>query len=122
MMRASVSSFFKVCDLYASTMIVFIFLNDMINSNLKPIARIGIIVIIAIYVPYNMQRYKLTYDVTYEEGVNLRIRAKENQAAAHYFSTHNVRSLADDYDGCNNIEMAISCCAGIYKFVVFLRL
>ena len=49
MMRASVSSFFKYVTFMLPPMIVFIFLNDMINSNLKPIAHyIGIIVIIAI--------------------------------------------------------------------------
>lgn len=75
MMRASRASFFKYVTFMFPPMLVFIFLNDMINSNLKPIAHyIGIIVIIAILMYLATAReYKLTYDVTYEESVNLRI-------------------------------------------------
>ena len=94
MMRASVSSFFKYVTFMLPPMIVFIFLNDMINSNLKPIAHyIGIIVIIAILMYLATAReYKLTYDVTYEESVNLRIELakKIKELPLSYFSTHNL--------------------------------
>ena len=71
MMRASVSSFFKYVTFMLPPMIVFIFLNDMINSNLKPIAHyIGIIVIIAIlmYLRCHLRRERKSPNRAREEN------------------------------------------------------
>ena len=91
MMRASRASFFKYITFMLPPMLVFIFLNDMMTSRLKPIAHyVGIIVIIAILIYLAAAReYKLTYDVTYEESVNLRIELakKIKELPLSYFST-----------------------------------
>ena len=128
MMRASVSSFFKYVTFMLPPMIVFIFLNDMINSNLKPIAHyIGIIAVIAILMYLAAAReYKLTYDVTYEESVNLRIELakKIKELPLSYFSTHNLSDLSQTIMmDVSNIEMAISHAVPEFiGFVVFFAI
>ena len=128
MMRASRASFFKYVTFMFPPMLVFIFLNDMINSTLKPIAHyIWIIVIIAILMYLATAReYKLTYDVTYEESVNLRIELakKIKELPLSYFSTHNLSDLSQTIMmDVSNIEMAISHAVPEFiGFVVFFAI
>lgn len=128
MMRAARVSFFKYVTFMFPPMLVFIFLNDMINSTLKPIAHyIWIIVIIAILMYLATAReYKLTYDVTYEESVNLRIELakKIKELPLSYFSTHNLSDLSQTIMmDVSNIEMAISHAVPEFiGFVVFFAI
>lgn len=113
MMRAARSSFFKYVSLILPPGVVFMFLNDLISGRLRSLYfYMGILTVVAIVMYLLTAReYKLTYDVTYEESVNLRIELakKIKELPLSYFSTHNLSDLSQTIMmDVNNIEMAIS--------------
>ncbi|ASS38423.1 ABC transporter ATP-binding protein [Mogibacterium pumilum] len=113
MMRAARSSFFKYVSFILPPGVVFMFLNDLISGRLKSLYfYMGILTAVAIVMYLLTAReYKLTYDVTYEESVNLRIELakKIKELPLSYFSTHNLSDLSQTIMmDVNNIEMAIS--------------
>ena len=113
MMRAARSSFFKYVSFILPPGVVFMFLNDLISGRLRSLYfYMGILTAVAIVMYLLTAReYKLTYDVTYEESVNLRIELakKIKELPLSYFSTHNLSDLSQTIMmDVNTIEMAIS--------------
>lgn len=111
--KASRFSFLKYVSLILPPMLVFSFLQDYWNGSLKLLTIYLTLLSIIVLVMYFIlaKEYKMTYDVTYEESVDLRINIanKLKELPLSYFSTHNLSDLSQTVMmDVNNIEMAIS--------------
>lgn len=111
--RASIFSFLKFTTFTFTPILVFMFLQDYINGELKSITVYMMILIAIAVVMFLILRreYILTYDTTYEESTALRedIANKFKMLPLSYFSKHNLSDLSQTIMmDVNNIEMAIS--------------
>lgn len=111
--KAARASFCKYLTFMLPPMLVFTFLRDFTNNQLKSFYfYLGVLVAIAVLMYLVLAReYKLTYDVTYEESTNLRVELarKIKDLPLSYFSTHNLSDLSQTVMmDVSNIEMAIS--------------
>ncbi len=111
--KAAFLSFLKFMSFMFPPILVFLFLQDIVNKTLKPITfYLGILVVIAIVMYVILEKeYTRTYDATYEESIDLRINIaqKLKELPLSYFSTHNLAELSQTVMmDVNNIEMAIS--------------
>ena len=111
--KAARASFCKYLTFMLPPMLVFTFLRDFTNNQLKSFY-FYLVVLVAIAVLMYLvlaREYKLTYDVTYEESTNLRVELarKIKDLPLSYFSTHNLSDLSQTVMmDVSNIEMAIS--------------
>lgn len=111
--KASIFSFLKFFSFIFPPMLVFMFLQNYVDGKLKVLSiYMGILCVIAVVMYIILQKeYTLTYDVTYEESVDLRIDIANKLKALplSYFSKHNLSDLSQTVMmDVNNIEMAIS--------------
>lgn len=111
--KASIFSFLKFFSFIFPPMLVFMFLQNYVDGKLKGLSiYMGILCVIAVVMYIILQKeYTLTYDVTYEESVDLRIDIANKLKALplSYFSKHNLSDLSQTVMmDVNNIEMAIS--------------
>ena len=111
--KAARASFCKYLTFMLPPMLVFTFLRDFTNNQLKSFYfYLVVLVAIAVLMYWVLAReYKLTYDVTYEESTNLRVELarKIKDLPLSYFSTHNLSDLSQTVMmDVSNIEMAIS--------------
>lgn len=111
--KAARASFCKYLTFMLPPMLVFTFLRDFTNNQLKSFYfYLGVLVAIVVLMYLVLAReYKLTYDVTYEESTNLRVELarKIKDLPLSYFSTHNLSDLSQTVMmDVSNIEMAIS--------------
>lgn len=111
--KASIFSFLKFFSFIFPPMLVFMFLQNYVDGKLKGLSiYMGILCVIAVVMYIILQKeYTLTYDVTYEESVDLRIDIanKLKELPLSYFSKHNLSDLSQTVMmDVNNIEMAIS--------------
>lgn len=111
--KASIFSFLKYFSFIFPPMLVFMFLQNYIDGKLNSLSiYMGILFLIVVVMYIILQKeYTLTYDVTYEESVDLRvdIANKLKKLPLSYFSKHNLSDLSQTVMmDVNNIEMAIS--------------
>ena len=112
-LRAAVFSFLKYFTLIMPPGLVFFFLQDYLNGELKkPTIYLAILaaVVLVMYIVL-IKEYKKTYDVTFEESEKLRIDIanKLKELPLSYFSKHNLTDLSQSVMmDVGNIEMAIS--------------
>lgn len=110
---ASRWSFLKFLSFVFPPILTFFFLQDVLNGNVRQtIFYMGILVVIAVVMFLILAKeYKMTYDVTYEESIQLRIDLanKLKELPLSYFSTHNLSDLSQTVMmDVGNIEMVIS--------------
>lgn len=112
-LKAARFSFLKFVSFIFPPMLVFMFLQDYLNNTLRPLTvYMGILVCIVLVMYFIIaNEYKLSYDVTYEESVDLRINManKLRKLPLSYFSKHNLSDLSQTImHDVNNVEMTIS--------------
>ena len=106
-------TFLKLVSFTFPPILVFMFLNDYLNGSLRSVTvYMGILtaIMVVMYIVL-AKEYTLTYDVTYEESADLRIKIanKFRQLPMSYFSTHNLSDLSQTVMmDVNNIEMTMS--------------
>lgn len=110
---ASRWSFLKFLSFVFPPILTFFFLQDVLNGNVRQtIFYMGILVVIVVVMFLILAKeYKMTYDVTYEESIQLRIDLanKLKELPLSYFSTHNLSDLSQTVMmDVGNIEMVIS--------------
>lgn len=111
--KAAVYSFLKFFSFILPPMLIFLFLQDYVSGNLRPLpVYLGMLagVMLLMYLILSKE-YTFCYDVTYEESADLRIDIanKFRRLPLSYFSTHNLTDLSQTVMmDVNNIEMAIS--------------
>lgn len=110
---ASRWSFLKFLSFVFPPILTFFFLQDVLNGNVRQtIFYMVILVVIAVVMFLILAKeYKMTYDVTYEESIQLRIDLanKLKELPLSYFSTHNLSDLSQTVMmDVGNIEMVIS--------------
>lgn len=106
-------TFLKLVSFTFPPILVFMFLNDYLNGSLRSVTvYMGILTAIMVVMYIVLEKeYTLTYDVTYEESADLRIKIanKFRQLPMSYFSTHNLSDLSQTVMmDVNNIEMTMS--------------
>lgn len=111
--KAARFSFLKYASFILPPMLVFTFLRDYIDGSLKTqTVYLGILTVIAVMLYLILAKeYKMTYDVTYEESVQLRVNLanKLRELPLSYFSKHNLSDLSQTVMmDVNNIEMTLS--------------
>lgn len=111
--RASLLSFLKFFSFTFAPIIVFLFLKDAVNQNIRPLHFYLGILFISVLVKYWIMRkeYIMTYDTTYAESVALRVEMgnKFIKLPLSYFSKHNLTDLSQTIMmDVNNIELTIS--------------
>ncbi len=112
-LKAAFLSFLKFLSFILPPMLVLFFLQDLVNKTVRPLTLyLGILVavVIVMYV-IAKEEYTRTYDVTYEESTNLRIKLanKLKELPLSYFSTHSLSDLSQTVMmDVNNIETVIS--------------
>ncbi len=111
--KASIFAFMKYITFMLPVMVVFYFIQGLIEGTVQSwtfyaivLTLIAIVMFIFTYIDYVK-----TYDVTYEESVNLRLELAEKikELPLSYFSTHNLTDLSQALMmDVGNLEMAIS--------------
>lgn len=112
-LKATRFSFLKFITFMFTPMLVFMFLQDYLNGQLKTLTVYMAIFTAFFVVKYIVLRkeYILTYDTTYEESAALRenLANKFGKLPLSYFSKHNLSDLSQTIMmDVNNIEMVIS--------------
>ncbi|MDO4779231.1 MAG: ABC transporter ATP-binding protein [Tissierellia bacterium] len=111
--KASRRSFLKYISFTLPPVLVFMFLNDYQNGHLKSLTvYMGILALIVVVMYIVLEReYTQTYDVTFQESVDLRVNIanKLRELPLSYFSKHNLSDLSQTVMmDVNNIEITMS--------------
>lgn len=130
-LKAGFFAFLKFFVFTLGPILVFIFLKDLINNNIKNLSfYFGLLAVFAIIIYLIIFReYTLTYDTTYKESANLRINIanKLKNLPLSYFSKHNLSDLSQSVMmDVSNIEMTLSHSIpqiiGFLYFLIFMTI
>lgn len=111
--RASVFSFLKFFSFTLTPMLVFLFLQDYMSGQLKPLTIYMAILTTIVLARYWIlkKEYTATYDTTYKESIALRVNVanKFRKLPLSYFSKHDLSDLSQTVMmDANNIEFFMS--------------
>lgn len=111
--RASVFSFLKFFSFTLTPMLVFLFLQDYMSGQLKPLSIYMAILTTIVLARYWIlkKEYTATYDTTYKESIALRVNVanKFRKLPLSYFSKHDLSDLSQTVMmDANNIEFFMS--------------
>ncbi len=128
-LKAAIYTFLKNIMAMLPPVLVFVFLDDLIRGNVKPLyVYMLILLVIAIVMFFIlMKEYVLTYDTTYAESTAMRLEIAEKikQLPMSYFAKHDLADLSQSVMmDVNNLEMTISHALpqgiGFFYFLVLL--